>query len=463
MNSTKKEWKPEKFPIGSKELEEACKFLSGIVQINTVNPPGNETEAAEYCKGLLEKENFENIEIIEPAPKRGSLICRWKGTDPNAKKLVLLAHLDVVPADATNWEKDPFGGIIDGEYVWGRGTVDCKHLVTAQAMACILLKREGFQPKGDVILAFTADEEVGGGLGLGYLMENHMEKINGDYVISESGGFMSPFGQNPPQYLVEIGAKGVFKTTIRVKGKGAHGATYVKKSDSATYKISEITRKLIDYKYPVVITESFRETIYSLPFPGIFKKLLTSKRLVKPTLKLVKKLTGEDLSGLIIPMITDIVNPTMLKGSEKVNIVPEYAEMAFDCRLLPGHDERTLDKYLKEALGKELYEEIEIVHKEEYREGMVTTMHGPLWEKIERIIQQMHEGAGLVPFMDRGSTDSKYFREKGIAAYGFAPVRIEPDSSLEEMLLREHGKNERIWIPNLSYMMEFFYRLVKES
>ena len=224
MQIYKEEWKPEMFPVESNIIKEACQYLSDLIKIQTINPPGKETPAAEYCKKLLEKEGFQNIEIIESAKERGSIICRWKGTDPSAKKLLLLAHLDVVPADPLNWEKDPFCGEIDDDYVWGRGSLDCKNLVVAEAMACILLKREGFQPKGDILMAFTADEEVGGVMGVGYLTENHWNKIDADYIINEGGGFLLPFSKNPKDYLVQTGEKGVFRTIIRVKGKGGHGS-----------------------------------------------------------------------------------------------------------------------------------------------------------------------------------------------------------------------------------------------
>jgi acetylornithine deacetylase/succinyl-diaminopimelate desuccinylase-like protein len=462
MKDLKKGWIPKRFPVDCEEIKESCNFLSELIKINTTNPPGNETLAAQYCKSILEKEGFENIELIESAPNRGNLIYRWKGTDPTAKKLLLLAHLDVVPANPLNWEKDPFCGTIEGEYVWGRGALDCKGLVVAEAMACIFLKREGFKPRGDIILAFTAGEETGGEMGVGFLTKNHWEKINVDYVINEGGGFLMPFGKVPSDYVVQIGEKGVFRTIIRVKGRGGHGSMLVKKSENAVYKISKITQKIIEYKYPIEINRSYKETIQKLNFPRIVKKILTSKHLVRPVLKLADKFTGENLSNIILPLIMDVLNPTVLKGSEKINVVPQYAEMSFDCRLLPSHDRTTIEKNLKRALGKKLFNEIEIIQTEENRLATINTMYDPFWEHIEKITNEMHGGANLVPFLSQGSTDSKYFREKGKYALGFSPMRKDPHMSLNEMLEMNHGKNERIWIPNLSYMMEFIYRLVRD-
>jgi acetylornithine deacetylase/succinyl-diaminopimelate desuccinylase-like protein len=462
MQIFKEEWKPEMFPVESNIIKEACQYLSDLIKIQTINPPGKETPAAEYCKKLLEKEGFQNIEIIESAKERGSIICRWKGTDPSAKKLLLLAHLDVVPADPLNWEKDPFCGEIDDDYVWGRGSLDCKNLVVAEAMACILLKREGFQPKGDILMAFTADEEVGGVMGVGYLTEKYWNIIDADYIINEGGGFLLPFSKNPKDYLVQTGEKGVFRTIIRVKGKGGHGSTPVKKSENAVYKISKVTQKIIEYKYPIEYTKPVKEMLEKITLPKLFKKILGSKRIVRSGLKLADKLSGEDLSTLILSLVTDVLNPTQLKGSEKVNIIPQYAEMSLDCRLLPGHDRKTITNYLKKALGKKLFKEIEIIPVEPSQSATVNTMEDPFWEQVEKIMNKMHEGAVLVPFLSQGSTDSKFFRNKGRYALGFSPMRIDPNMSLGEMMEMAHGKNERIYIPNFSYVIEFFYRLVRE-
>lgn len=458
----KETFEPKMFPVDGKETREACKHLSDLIQIDTTNPPGNETEAAEFCQKILEKEGFKNIDLIESAPGRGNVICRWKGTDPKAKSLLLLAHLDVVPADATNWEMDPFCGDIDGEYVWGRGALDCKGLVVTELEACILLKREGFQPKGDIIMAFTADEEQGGEMGVGYLSREHWDKINADYIINEGGGFLLPFGKNPKDYIAQTGEKGVFETKIQVKGKGGHASMPVKKKENAMYKISEITQRIIDYKYPIEITKPVEEMAEKISLPGIAKKIFTSKRLIRPAVKLIDKLAGQSITNIILPLVMDVLNPTGLKASEKVNVIPQYTEMTFDCRLLPGHDRSDVSKYLRKALGKKLFQEIEIIPIEPTQPATFNSIDNPFWDMIEKIMKDMHEGANLVPMLSAGSTDSKFFRAKGTYSLGFVPMRVDPNMPYDQMLEMAHGKNERMWIPNLSYGMEFIYRLVSQ-
>jgi len=461
-NSEKVDWVPNMFSVESKEIKEACKLLSDLIKINTTNPPGNEIDAANFCKEVLEKNGFTNIDILPSAPGRGNIICRWKGSDPNAKTLLLLAHLDVVPADASNWEMDPFCGDIEGEYVWGRGAIDCKNMVASEMMAAFILKREGFQPKGDIILAFTADEEAGGVMGLGYLAENYWEKIKADFTINEGGGFLLPLGKEPKDYIVQTGEKGVFWTKLRVRGQGGHGSIPLKQSDNAMYKIAAITQKLIEFKYPIEITQPVREMAQVISFPTIVKKILLSKHLVRSFTNLAEKLIKQPLSRIILPFVTDVINPTGLKASEKVNVIPQYTELTLDCRLLPGHNRETVKNLLKKAVGKKLFKEIEIIPIDPTQPATVNSMENPFWDLIKEIINKMHDGANLVPMLSAGSTDSKFIREKGGYALGFCPMRKDPNMSLVEMSEMGHGKNERMWIPNLSYSIEFFYRLMKK-
>lgn len=449
------------FPVGSPVVKEACEILSDLIKIDTTNPPGNETPAAKYCKRLLEKEGFENIEIIESEPRRGSIICRWKGSDPNAKSLLLLAHLDVVPADPTNWERDPFCGDITSEYIWGRGALDCKGILVPELMAAIYLKREGYNPKGDIVLCFTADEEAGGELGVGYIINNYFDKVHVDYVINEGGGFLLPFGKDTRDYVAQIGEKGVAGTKIRVKGIGGHGSMPLKPDDNALYVLSKVIQRIAKFKPPIEIQDSIKETVEKISLPRIAKKILTSKRLIRPALNLAGKLFKQPLTKLIIPLVSDILNPTLLNAGKKINVIPQYAEMTFDCRILPGHDRETIKGYLRKALGKKLFNKIEIIPIEPTQLATINSSKDPFYELVEEIMNEMHSGANIVPMLSSGSCDTKFFRSKGIYCLGFIPLRLDPNMSFSKFIEMEHGANEKMWVPNLSYGIEFCVRLIK--
>ncbi|MGW8289280.1 MAG: M20/M25/M40 family metallo-hydrolase, partial [Candidatus Bathyarchaeia archaeon] len=186
--------------------DEVTRFLSEPSQINTTNPPGNETAAAKYVAESLGREGFE-CDLFEASPERGNVITRLKGTGEKPN-LLLLSHLDVVAADAKEWSVDPFGGIVRDGFVWGRGALDMKGMTAIEVMVMKLLKRNGVALKGDVILAATADEERGGMSGADYLLRNYPEKILAPYVLNEGGGAAMPT-RNGNVFTVQTAEKGV--------------------------------------------------------------------------------------------------------------------------------------------------------------------------------------------------------------------------------------------------------------
>ena len=200
-----------------REIEaEAKSLLSNLIRINTTNPPGNETAAANLLADDLSKEGFE-CEIIESAPSRGNIITRLKGTGEKPS-LLLLSNLDVVPANPKEWSNDPFGGIVKDGYVWGRGALDMKSMTVIEVMTMKLLKRNNVKLKGDILLAATADEERGGLAGADYLLRKQPSKIFADYVLNEGGGLAIPT-QNRNVYTVQTAEKGIlwFKITLFIR------------------------------------------------------------------------------------------------------------------------------------------------------------------------------------------------------------------------------------------------------
>ncbi|MHA1298671.1 MAG: M20/M25/M40 family metallo-hydrolase [Candidatus Helarchaeota archaeon] len=438
--------------------KETIDLLQNILQIDTTNPPGNEIEVANFLHDLFSKEGFDS-EIYESDDGRGNIITKLKGSDPGAPKLLLLSHMDVVPANQMEWDVPPFSGQIKSNYIWGRGAIDCKNLVTTEAISLIKLKREGFKPKGDIIFCSTADEECGGNYGAKWVVENLWDKIKCDFVINEGGGIELPFGKTP-KYLVQIAEKGVYWTKMRVKGVSAH-ASMPNIGDNALLKMLKVIYRIDTYKIPTVITEPFKEMVKSIGLPWIFEKLITSKRFAKGALKLAK-LKFKQAVDIIIPLIQMTITPTVIETeNKKTNIIPDSCEAVFDCRLLPGQDRDYLNKHLKKAIGKKLFSELELTPIQS-DPGTVSPTNTILFEKISKTIKLLHPGAEIIPFMVAGFTDSKHFRVRGIPAYGCCPIRKDPDMELEEALTLGHGKNERISVNNLLLEGEFFYRLLKE-
>ncbi|MHA1379576.1 MAG: M20/M25/M40 family metallo-hydrolase [Candidatus Helarchaeota archaeon] len=447
----------ELFSRNSEIGKETIKLLQALLRINTTNPPGNEVECANFLYDLFSKEGFD-VEIHESAEGRGNLITKLKGLDPNAPKLLLLGHMDVVPANPTEWKVPPFSGELKDNYIWGRGAIDCKNLVTTEVISLIKANREGFKPKGDIIYCAVADEECGGDYGARWVVANLWDKIKCDFVINEGGGIELPFGKTP-KYLVQIAEKGVYWTKIRVKGVSGH-ASMPNIGDNALLKLLKVIYRIDNYKIPTAITEPFKEMIKGLRLPWIFEKLITSKRLAKGALSLAK-LKFKEVVDIVLPLIQMTITPTVIETeNKKTNIVPDSCEAIFDCRLLPGQDRNYLYEHIKKAVGKKMFSELDLTPIQS-DPGTISPSNTILFERISKTIKNIQPGAEVIPFMVAGFTDSMHFRSKGVPAYGFCPIR-KGDLEISEWLTLGHGKNERISMDNLLLEAEFFYKLIKE-
>jgi len=219
--------------------QEITGFLSDLIRINTTNPPGNETKAANFIAEYLSKDGFIS-EIIESASGRGSAIIRLKGSGEKPN-LLLLSHLDVVAANPAEWSVDPFAGIVKDGYVYGRGAYDMKGMTAVEVMTLLLLKRNKIPLKGDVVLAATADEEKGGEEGAGYLLRNHKEKVWCPYVLNEGGGLAIP-QKRSNVYPVQTAEKGILWFKIKAKGTPGHGST-PNMADNAIVRMNKVIEK----------------------------------------------------------------------------------------------------------------------------------------------------------------------------------------------------------------------------
>jgi acetylornithine deacetylase/succinyl-diaminopimelate desuccinylase-like protein len=235
--------------------EEITQFLSELIQIDTTNPPGNETRAAHYISQYLSRDGFQT-EILESGPGRGSVITRLKGTGEKPN-LLLLGHLDVVAANPNEWSVPPFSGLVTGGYVYGRGAYDMKGLVAIEVFLLKLLKKNKVPIKGDVVLAATADEERGGEEGAGYLLRQHRDKVWCPYVINEGAGLAIP-QKNGNLYPVQTAEKGILWFKIKAKGTPGHGST-PNMADNAILRVNKIIDKLSNYQPPTVYVSTLKE------------------------------------------------------------------------------------------------------------------------------------------------------------------------------------------------------------
>ena len=437
---------------------EVTQLLRELIRIDTTNPPGNETQAATYLAQYLANEGFKT-EIIESAPRRGSVITRLKGTGEKPS-LLLLSHLDVVAANPNEWTVDPFGGIIKDDYVYGRGAIDMKSMTASEVLVMELLKRNNVKLKGDVVLAATADEEKGGEEGAGYLLQNYREKIWCPYVLNEGGGLAVPT-EKGNVFTVQTAEKGILWLKIKAKGTPGHGST-PNTADNAIMRIYKVIDKLGNYQPETMYIPTLKRYLVEIakhnpklnePFARLLANPKQSEQILDELAKKDRALAEE-----IRPRTKMTITPTMIQGGVKENIIPSECDVVFDCRILPGQNMvKTIDliKGLLKDVGLEklTFEFIQV------HDGSESSTETPLYSTITSVLKEFEPNCGVTPTLATGGTDSRFFREKGSICYGFQPMI--PDEPSDQLNKRMHGIDERITIENLVYGTSILYETVK--
>jgi len=439
-------------------IEETTQFLSELIRINTTNPPGNETAAAKHIAEYLGKDDFK-CELYESAPNRGNVITRIRGTGEKPS-LLLLSHLDVVAASAEEWSVDPFGGVVEDGFVWGRGAVDMKGMTAIEVMVMKLLKKNNVKLKGDVILAATADEEQGGLGGAGYLLRNYPERIFADYVLNEGGGLAVPVrGKNV--YTVATAEKGILWFRVKAKGISGHGST-PDAADNAIMRMSRVIEKLGNYRSEVVFVPTVKRFFSEIAKEDAWLRQFFSRLLVNPELsdEVLGELaeTEKPLAEEIRPRIRMTIAPTVIHGGVKENVIPSECEAVFDCRVLPGQDTAETLQFIRKLLKDVGVDKLafEVVQANEPSESPTET---PLYEVIASVLRAVESGCGVAPMLMTGGTDSRFFRRMGSVCYGFHPMR--PEAAYDKMVKRINGVDERVSIDNLVFGASVLYEVVK--
>ena len=438
--------------------EEVTNLLCDLIRINTTNPPGNETEAAKYVAESLNREGLK-CEMFESAPGRGSVTARLRGSGEKPS-LLLLSHLDVVAANPHEWSVDPFGGVIKHGFVWGRGALDMKGMVAIEVMTMKLLRRNKVKPKGDVILAATADEEKGGEAGAGYLVRSHPEKILADYVLNEGGGLAIPV-KNKNVYTVQTAEKGILWFKVKAKGVPGHGSV-PEAADNAIMRMNKVVGKLGTYRPEIRVVPALGRFLSEIAkedqsLQQILSRLLANPELGDQMLDTLAR-TDKNLADEIRARLRMTIAPTMIHGGVKENVIPSECEAVFDCRVLPG---QTVDQAMD--LMRDLLKDVDLNKLEfetvEANEPSESPVETPLYDVIVRVLREFEPNCGVAPMLMTGGTDSRFLRRMASVCYGFHPAR--PDEPYGEMLKTIHGIDERISIENLVFGTSVLYEVVR--
>jgi acetylornithine deacetylase/succinyl-diaminopimelate desuccinylase-like protein len=416
-----------------KITQEAADFLSRYIKTNTTNPPGNELDAA---KLLREKFLADGIPatIWEPQPGRGVIAARLRGVGRHNKALVLLSHMDVVPANPKEWQVPPFSGQIKDGEIWGRGAIDDKGPGVIELMAMLAIKRAGILLDRDILFLATADEEEGGKNGAGWLVDHEANVFRDAGYLLNEGGAISTRPNGRRFYAVSVTEKTPLWLRLTAQGPAGHAA--VPPAETSVTTLLHAVGQLIAYRPPIRIVDPVRDYFKALAgFDGGPQEFLNLRKALRDDPAFTKKFLAVPRQNALV---RDTVTPTMLSGSEKTNVIPATASAEIDCRLLPGDDPQAVVGNLRKVIDdKNVKVDILLNFP-----AISSPRNSQLMTAIEKLAES--EDVHVVPTMIAGFTDSHYFRQKGLIAYGFIPIEVTP---AEERGV--HGVNERIAVKEL--------------
>ena len=408
---------------------EAVEWLKEYLQIETVNPPGNESRAVDYIANIFEQEGIE-FNSAESAPGRGNIWARIEGGDKPA--LVLLHHSDVVPVNEKYWDFDPFSGEIKDGYILGRGALDMKGTGIAHLANFINLHRQGKKLNRDVIFIGAADEESGGSFGVGWLVENHPEIFEGAGLLLNEGG--SGYKSNDSiVFSVEITQKVPVWLRLTAIDTPGHGSS--PRSTSSVSRIVKALNNIWENPFPPRIIPEV-ETVFIERSGGLDEPYSSEYRNIKESIKdpiFMQRL--QSFSASAHALTRDTCSLTRMMGSSKINVVPPEAWAEVDCRMLP---DRTTEEFISDfkALIKDTGVEVELIMS---AVPAISQTDSELFLAIEDFSKNNYPGSRVAPSVSTGFTDSRFTRGLGIQSYGFNPLISTGDeySSI-------HGNNERI-------------------
>jgi acetylornithine deacetylase/succinyl-diaminopimelate desuccinylase-like protein len=409
---------------------EAVRTIQSYVRINTSNPPGDVTRAADFLAGILEREGIP-VKRFESAPGRSILVARLAGAGA-AKPLLLLHHMDVVPTDPSRWQHDPFGAEIADGKIWGRGSIDMKGLGVIQLMAFISLKRQHVPLARDVILMAVPDEEVGGALGAKWMLEHHYPEIEPEYILDEGGfGSRDLFAPGKLVFGISVAEKKILWLKLRAEGVAGHGSQPHDQNPN-----DRLVRALAH--------------LLAEPLPAASFAVLDTMKSRVGTLAANKFNNAIQHSTISLTSLRSGVG-----DPPKVNVIPSVAEATIDCRVLPGISK---DQWLSEIRRRLADPEIKIDVVYEGEDSVVTTQESTFYRALEAAVKRRHPDAIVTPMVVPYGTDSNSFRPRGVKSYGFTPI-VVPAAAVMSM----HGDAEFLPVDAVGPAIQVLFEALRET
>lgn len=437
---------PRRTPDFAKARDEAVQVLQALIRIDTSNPPGSETRAAEYLKQLLEKDGIAS-EIHTLAPGRGSLVARLKGNG-RKRPILLMGHTDVVGVEREKWSVDPFGGVIKNGYVYGRGAIDDKDTVAAGLIVFLSLHRLKVPLDRDVIFLAESGEEGTPEVGIGYMVDRHWDAIDSEFALAEGGDM--PVRDGRVRY-VGVATTEKVPNSLRLVARGTSGHGSMPRLDNPIVHLANAIARIGAYEPPMRLnetTKTFFERTAGISLPA---ETFLLTHLDDPVVGTLVQNTLRRTNIQYSSMLRTSISPNIIKGGFRTNVIPGDAEATLDVRALPDENMDKLVADLKAVIDDPA---VEIVRVPVNRpSAQPSRLDSELFRALERAQASIFPGSPTIPMMLTGATDAAQLRAKGVQSYGVSEPVGENDAS-------PHGNDERISIEAVGKYVEYIYRAV---
>jgi acetylornithine deacetylase/succinyl-diaminopimelate desuccinylase-like protein len=432
---------PERADLERRTVE----LLRRLIRFNTVNPPGNEAAVQEFLRELLTAAGFE-CELLSAVDGRPNLVARLRA-DSDGPTLCLLGHVDTVLADPSQWKLDPWAGELRDGSVWGRGAIDMKSQVAAEAASAIALVDEGWRPQaGELLLVFTSDEETGAVAGAQWLCREHPDKVRADLVVNEGAGQVLRY-DGRRVYGVCLGEKGVFRFKLTTEGRAGH-ASVPRIGDNALSRMGPLLTALRERRAPA---DPPPESL------GLLEALGLDTGDPEAALRELSE-ADPRLGVLIEPLLGVSFAPTIMRAGDKINVIPARAELEVDCRVPPGLGEHHVREALRAVVGDDRFG----LEFSDTVVGNRSQAESPLMDAIRAFVEREDPGAAVAPMVMWGFSDSHWWRAAFPASvvYGFFPQRA---MDFVEGFPLVHGADEHIPVDDLGLAASFYSELMEQT
>jgi acetylornithine deacetylase/succinyl-diaminopimelate desuccinylase-like protein len=432
----------------------ALDIYKELVEINTVTATGDTARAAEAMAARLRAAGFADADVhaFSPAPRKGNLVVRLRGTGAR-KPILLVAHLDVVPANREDWSVEPFKLTEQDGYFYARGSGDDKYMAAAFVTNLIRYKQEGYKPDRDIILALETDEEIfdSDALGIQWLLKHHRDLIDAEFALNEGGGVGLKDGK-PIRNSVQTSEKVVLNYQLDVRNKGGHSAVPMK--DNAIYHLAEGLVRLSKFSFPLKLNDTTR---------AYFERIAQFEG--EQTAADIRAMLSDKPDPAAMSFVRLAANPaynaqlrttcvaTMLEAGQAINALPQLASAKVNCRVMPGEPVDEVKATLERVLADD---QITVTQLGQSVSSAPSALNEEVMGSIEKLSQQFWPGAVVLPVMSSGATDGSFLRNAGIPTYGHSGLASDINDGG-----RIHGKDERVRVKSFYEGEDYLYRLVK--